>query len=419
MTAPPTPGVLRNEVSAQGSLPATVSVPVVAPVLAKTVANGVSTAAPNASIDFEIQVTNPADTALVNASLTDNVFFADAGSSTEAPWQAPPVPSITLGQHQTKTIPVSASAPSKTGVLRNEVSSPGSVPASVSVPIVPLLLAKSVTNGAQSVAAGTPVDFTVTITNPADTPFTNPVVTDAVFFTPQGSSTESILPPSPSLTVPALAAHQTVTIPVSATAPGAGVLRNEVSAPGSIPASASITVVVNPPPPGPATPLINEIVATPIRDWNDSGPGGNGVPFDDAPGSNVAPSGDVTVADQWIEIRTLTGSPAELNNWTLSFTDTSGASATMTLTPAMLKTNGTVYMIIGAPPGGVAPTSIVTLKDTTNQLIDSINLAAIAAALGPATGVGDEAIARVPDSVSTGQAADFQRRAASIGKPNP
>src|SRR5262249_32457127 len=83
-------------------------------------------------------------------------------------------------------------------------------------------------------------------------------------------------------------------------------------------------------------PLINELVVEPQRDWDDSGTGGNGVPFDDTPGAGVAPSPSVTLGDQWIEFLTNTGSPAELTNFTLSFTDTTGAAQTVTLGPANL-----------------------------------------------------------------------------------
>ena len=73
-------------------------------------------------------------------------------------------------------------------------------------------------------------------------------------------------------------------------------------------------------------PVINEVVVEPQRDWNDSGAGGNGVPFDDTPGTSVAPSPAVTAGDQWIELLTVTGSPAELTNWTLEFTTTAGVA---------------------------------------------------------------------------------------------
>ena len=64
-------------------------------------------------------------------------------------------------------------------------------------------------------------------------------------------------------------------------------------------------------------PLINELVVEPQHDWNDSGGGGNGMLFDDTPGTSVAPSPSVTPGDQWLELLTNTGSPAELTNWTL------------------------------------------------------------------------------------------------------
>jgi hypothetical protein len=165
-------------------------------------------------------------------------------------------------------------------------------------------------------------------------------------------------------------------------------------------------------------PMINEVVVEPQRDWNDSGAGGNGTPFDDVPGTGTVATGDVTLADQWLEFLTNTGSPDELRNWTLEFTDTNGVQQTITITPTMLRSNGGQYLVLGAP-GDMSPTSVLILRDTTNQTVDRVDLGAIRAALGPATGVNDEAVARVPDGIQTNQAGDFKRRAASIGKLNP
>lgn len=47
--------------------------------------------------------------------------------------------------------------------------------------------------------------------------------------------------------------------------------------------------------------VINELVITPQRDWNDSG-GGNKIPFDSIPGPTEAEGGDVDADDQYIEI---------------------------------------------------------------------------------------------------------------------
>jgi hypothetical protein len=208
---------------------------------------------------------------------------------------------------------------------------------------------------------------------------------------------------------------------------GAGAIRNSItfvsavnSASGALVTSlsqhgSSQSVVACTPVPT-ATTLINEIVVEPQRDWDDSG-GGGGIPFDDITTSATAPSAAITAADQWIEIFSPSASPAALNNWTLTFTNLSGALTTLTITPAMVTSNGSQYLVIGAP-GGIAPTSLLTLRDSTNQVVDEVNLAPITAALGAATGIGNETVARIPDVLDTNQPTDFQRRPATIGKPN-
>lgn len=165
--------------------------------------------------------------------------------------------------------------------------------------------------------------------------------------------------------------------------------------------------------------MINEVVVEPQRDWNDSGPGGDGVPFNNVPGTAVAPAPTVNVADQWLEFRTNTGSPLELTNWTLSFTDASLTPVTVTLTPANLSTVAGSPYVIFVPPTGVSTTSVITLSDNTGLVVDTVSLPAIIGALGPATGVANEAIARVPDGNQSHSVTDFARRPASIRGVNP
>jgi hypothetical protein len=167
------------------------------------------------------------------------------------------------------------------------------------------------------------------------------------------------------------------------------------------------------------SPMINEVVVEPQRDWNDSGAGGNATPFDDLPGSGSPLSAAVTIADQWIEFLTNTGTAEELRNWTLDFTDTMGAPQSITIVPSMLKsTVGSPYVVLGTP-GNIDPMSVLVLRDPTHRAVDSVDLGAIQTSLGPATGLTDEAIARTPDGFQTNQPGDFARHAASIGKWNP
>ena len=75
-------------------------------------------------------------------------------------------------------------------------------------------------------------------------------------------------------------------------------------------------------------------------------------------------------------------------------------------------------MLVAAPTT-IAPTSIIRLRDTTNAIVDEIDLSAIVALVGPASGVSDEAIARIPDGLDSNSPSDFKRRPASIRKINP
>jgi len=132
---------------------------------------------------------------------------------------------------------------------------------------------------------------------------------------------------------------------------------------------------------------------------------------------DVAPS--VTLGDQWIEFLTNTGSPDELKNFTLSFTDTSGTAQTVTLSPAnLISSAGSPYVLLAAP-GSIGRNSVVQLRDTTNTVVDEVDLSAVHAAVGFATGVANEAVARTPDGFDTGAASDFKRKPASIRKLNP
>jgi hypothetical protein len=167
-------------------------------------------------------------------------------------------------------------------------------------------------------------------------------------------------------------------------------------------------------------PMINELVEQPQRDWDDSGTGGNGKAFDAAPGSSIAPSPAVTLGDQWLEILTNTGTIAELDTWTLEFSDASGAMVDLILGPKNLfRTPGSPYIVIGNP-GGIGPTSLVKLIDSSGAVVDTVDLAAVHAAIGlNALGAADESVARSPDGLNSHSATDFKRKAATLGTKNP
>ena len=255
---------------------------------------------------------------------------------------------------------------------------------------------------------GAQAQFEILVANPTDTQMDDVIVTDTLLFngavvgTPQQVNLGSI-PPNEGRRV-------VLDVAVPATP---GVLENDVDFTAcTIHPCVKVVLPVR-------RPLINELVVEPQRDWDDSGGGGNGVLFDDTPGTSVAPSPSVTPGDQWIEFLTNTGSPAELTNFTLSFTDTSGTAQTVTLSAAnLISSAGSPYVLLGAP-GGIGRNSIVQLRDTTNTVVDEVDLSVVHAAIGFATGVANEAVARTPDGFDTGAASDFKRKPASIRKLNP
>ena len=400
-----------------------VTIHVRGPTLAKRVTSGATQVQAGTNVDFEVTVTNPLTTPLNGVQITDTVFFKAAGAPNETAIETRTLNVGTMAPNEVRAIPVALTAPTTAGILRNEVTAPGATAASASVSVIGPTLAKTAVNGS-SAQPGAPVEFSITVTNSSSIPFTNVVVTDTLTFLPS-SGTAGPPPSVDTIQVGSLAPGQSVTIPRPGTAPAAdGVLNNRITADGADPAIAIVTIGASPS----TSPVINEVVVTPIRDWDDSGPGGDGITLNAVPGTGVAPSPAVTTADQWLEIRTNTGSPTELNGWTLTFTDSAGAARTLTLTPAMLTSNGTRYLVLGSPgslfpglpaPVAISPASVLTLRDTTGQVIDSVNLAAITALAGGATGIGNEALARVPDGLQTNQPSDFQRRPASIGGINP
>ena len=162
--------------------------------------------------------------------------------------------------------------------------------------------------------------------------------------------------------------------------------------------------------------MINEIVLEPQQDWNDSGAGGNGVPFDDQPGTSTTPSPDIDANDRWIELKNQGRESVLLTNWSLVFVDTLGVEVAVPLGEVTLLPGE--YLVV-ENPGDVAFDSILKVVDGRGLNRDVVDLAELFPALGPATGVADEAMARVPDGNDTNSVADFERKAATIGAENP
>ncbi len=181
--------------------------------------------------------------------------------------------------------------------------------------------------------------------------------------------------------------------------------------------------------------LINEVVTDPQRDWNESS-GGNGVPFDDVPGT-----GTVSGQDEWVEIVNVSASVVDLTGWTLEMRDSSPATLNLSSpgTTFLVFSPGSSLsafqpggrLVLGDVPGDMQNSVYLVLRNASAVVIDDLEVgddwegdgngdgAPAPGENGDATGVADEAVARVPNAVDTNDdVADFVKQAATIGAPN-
>jgi hypothetical protein len=170
--------------------------------------------------------------------------------------------------------------------------------------------------------------------------------------------------------------------------------------------------------------VINEIVTHPQQDWNETA-GGNGIPFDDIPGT-----GSVTTSDEYIEL--YNGSPhaVDLSGWTLQQIDGSDQIHSMgqhsSVTERFSKAGSTLqhfqsgdYLVIGKPVGDNLDNVTLILRDANGFERDRVQFGNGAAPWGRATGIDDEAVLRIPNGADTdSDAQDWQKGPASPGKPN-
>jgi hypothetical protein len=179
--------------------------------------------------------------------------------------------------------------------------------------------------------------------------------------------------------------------------------------------------------------LINEVVTDPQQDWNDSA-GGNGVPFDAIPGN-----GTVSSTDEWVELLNTRGTTLNLTGWRLAMMDTSPATEVLGSGSAVLRfsAGGSLSnfqpgerLVIGNPTGTMNNDVYLQLWDASGTLIDDVEIGFDLEGDGDdgvpepgqdgnATGPDDEAIARVPDGIDTGNdGQDFCQQGATIGSDN-
>jgi hypothetical protein len=165
--------------------------------------------------------------------------------------------------------------------------------------------------------------------------------------------------------------------------------------------------------------VINEVVTDPQHDWSrDSG----GTPFD-----GIAGTGDVTSADEFIELKNVSGAAQDLSLCILEMIDTTPESLLLGADDTVIRVfpTGSLdsvpdggYVVIGDPPGTMNNTGVIQLLGATHIDGQSFGSETDDAPGLNAESAGDEAGARVPDGVDTGAGADFAKQLATPGATN-
>ena len=185
--------------------------------------------------------------------------------------------------------------------------------------------------------------------------------------------------------------------------------------------------------------VINEIVTDPKHDWNDS-TGGNGVAFDNLPGT-----GAIDPDDQWIELYNASPTALDLTGWLLTMHDAESyyyqaeeiigaGEATLVFNPSSALTDfqPADYLVVGNPDGVMNNRVLIELWDSQGALVDRVELGDDPAGDGEGDGAPDggpaggraagpsvEAIARLPVGQDTDDdPADFVQQSATIGYVN-
>jgi Lamin Tail Domain len=165
--------------------------------------------------------------------------------------------------------------------------------------------------------------------------------------------------------------------------------------------------------------VINEVVTDPQTDWSSNG-------FSGVPGG-----GAVSPVDEFVELYIKTAD-LNLGGWTIALNDGSPGSGDLTSAGAFqvsryvgpgsfAATGAGAYLVLGNPAGSSSMSNniVIVLSDDHGTVIDQVQLGGGAAPSGNATGPDDEAVARVPNGVDTGDdASDFIQQAATPGTAN-
>ncbi len=120
-----------------------------------------------------------------------------------------------------------------------------------------------------------------------------------------------------------------------------------------------------------------EVVTDPQQDWNDS-TDGDGIAFNSIPGS-----GTVGSTDEWIEIKNSRDVSVDLTGWSLAMNDgTDVTDAFSSSTSLFIFSDGGSLtdfqsgesLVIGNPPGDMKNTITLALYDSSNDLVDELNI---------------------------------------------
>lgn len=175
--------------------------------------------------------------------------------------------------------------------------------------------------------------------------------------------------------------------------------------------------------------VINEVVTHPQTDWSTTG-------FDGTPGTGAILPG----VDEWIELL-INVSSLDLTGWHIELLDTSPIAGHIGPEGAFQisryvgsgtfdHTRAGDRLILGDVVGSHSMNDdiYVVLRDSTGALVDAVEIGDAAqpgdgapapGEDGRSTSPADEAIARVPDGIDTGDAAaDFTKQVASLGTMN-
>ncbi len=181
------------------------------------------------------------------------------------------------------------------------------------------------------------------------------------------------------------------------------------------------------------TVVINEIVTDPQQDWSTNG-------FD-----GTIAGGSVTGSDEWIELYIGTDS-VNLTGWTLRIEDGTDSQDGIITTSGpfgdavyfsnnsgeFVNTRSGDLYVLGNATGEMDDDVIITLRDASGSIVDQVELGDDIASDGAgdgapdgtanggaATGISDEAIARIPNGADTGNdVTDFAAVPASLGSTN-